>query len=158
MNRETRFVGHIPVMVNDIDETRDFYERVLGLRNSGTAPVGEGAINVMSRTAICFMSCGTMHHDFACFQEHDRDWKVVRVTEDDFHHLSFTLQDDLDLDWFKQHLASLDVEFSEGAAMPDPTGTFGVGNSVHFRDPNGHFVEVHSVDVASAAKESADAS
>lgn len=143
MNLERRFVGHIPVMVNDIDESRDFYARVLGLRNSGTAPVAEGAINVLSRTAICFMSCGEMHHDFACFQEHDANWEVVRVTEDDFHHLSFALQPDRSLAWFKSHLSAQNVGFAEGAAITDPTGTYNSGNTVHFRDPNGHFVEVH---------------
>ena len=147
MNKEKRFVGHIPVRVNDIDETRSFYERVLGLRHSGTAGLREDAINVMTRDAICFMSCGEMHHDFGGFQAHDRSWNVVPVTRDDLHHLGFTLQPDQSLEGFERHLGELGIESWRGAAMPDPTGTYDESNCLHFRDPNGHFVEVHTAEV-----------
>ena len=144
---DSRFVGHIPVRVNDIDQTRDFYARTLGLRHSGTAGLREDAINVMTRDAICFMSCGDLHHDFAGFQAHDSKFQVVPVTPDDFHHLSFTLRPETSLDAFREHLHSLGVDFDDGASLPDPTGTYDAENCVTFRDPNGHFVEVHSADI-----------
>ncbi len=142
-----RFVGHITVKVNDIDETRAFYERVLGLRHSGTAGVGEDAINVVTREAICFMSCGEFHHDFAGFQSHDSHWKVRHVTPDDFHHLSFTLRSGQSLDGFREHLRAERISWQDGPALPDPTGTYMRENCLHFRDPNGHFVEIHTSEV-----------
>jgi len=152
MNLEKRFVGHIPVRVNDIDETRSFYARVLGLRHSGTAGLREDAINVITRDAICFMSCGEMHHDFAGFQAHDPKFSVIPVTRDDMHHISFTLQPDVSLSDFISHLELESVEYQKGAAIPDPTETYTEGNCVHFRDPNGHFVEVHAAEVDKDAR------
>ena len=152
MDIEKRFVGHIPVRVNDIEETRSFYERVLELRHSGTAGLREDAINVVSRDAICFLSCGEMHHDFAGFQAHDKNWEVVPVTRDDLHHLGFTLRPSLTLDDFREHLRAQGVEWQAGPAMPDPTGTYDAQNCLYFRDPNGHFVEVHAAEVDENAR------
>jgi len=152
MNKNKRFVGHIPVRVNDIDATRAFYERSLGLRHSGTAGLREDAINVMTRDAICFMSCGEIHHDFAGFQAHHADWSVKPVTSDDFHHLSFTLRPEMSLDAFKAHLATEEIAFTVGGALPDPTETYADENCLHFRDPNGHFVEVHTAEVDANAR------
>jgi len=152
MNKNKRFVGHIPIRINDIRESRDFYERVLGMRHSGTAGLREDAINVMTRDAICFMSCGEMHHDFAGFQAHRADFSVRQVTPDDFHHLSFTLRPETKLEEFKKHLDAESVGYTEGGALPDPTGTYTAENSVHFRDPNGHFVEIHTAEVDANAR------
>jgi len=147
MNKNTRFMGHITLKIRDLEETRRFYERALGLRHSGTAGIGEDALTVMAREAICFMSCGDMHHDFAGFQPFDKRWKVRPVTPNDIHHLSFTLRPEWGLDAFRQHLAREEIEFAAGPALPDPTGTYNVENSLHFRDPNGHFIEIHSAEV-----------
>ena len=153
MNKNKRFVGHIPVRVNDIDETRSFYERVLELRHSGTAGLREDAINVMTRDAICFMSCGDeLHHDFAGFQAHDSKWRPRPVTPDDIHHFSFTLRPEISLDDFKKHLNEQEIQFTDGGALPDPTETYTTENCVHFRDPNGHFVEVHTAEVDANAR------
>jgi catechol 2,3-dioxygenase-like lactoylglutathione lyase family enzyme len=152
MNLNKRFVGHIPVRVNDINTTRDFYMKTLGLRHSGTTGLKEDAINVITRDALCFMSCGDMHHDFAGFQGHDKNWKVRAVTPDDLHHVSFTLRPHVSLQDFKAHLDKLGVQYTPGAAMPDPTETYTAGNSLHFRDPNGHFIEIHSAEVDADAR------
>jgi len=152
MNKNKRFVGHIPVRVNDIDETRAFYARTLGLRHSGTAGLREDAINVMTHDAICFMSCGDMHHDFAGFQAHDQNYKVKPVTRDDIHHLSFTLRKETTLAAFKDHLNQEEIAFRAGGALPDPTDTYTTENCLHFRDPNGHFVEIHDAEVDAHAR------
>ena len=152
MNLNKRFVGHIPVRINDIDETRTFYAKSLGLRHSGTAGLREDAINVMTRDAICFMSCGELHHDFAGFQAHDAKFNVIPVTRDDIHHLSFTLRPENSLDEFKKHLSDNGIEYHEGSALPDPTNTYNENNCVHFRDPNGHFVDVHKAEVDAHAR------
>lgn len=151
MNKDRRSVQHIPVRVNDIDETRAFYQRALGLRHSGTAGIGEDALNVLARDAICFMSCGELHHDFAGFQAFDGKWNARPVTPDDFHHLSFTLRAEHSLEALKKHLNEQEIAFVVGPALPDPTGTYTTDNCVHFRDPNGHFVEVHAEEVDSHA-------
>jgi len=152
MNFNKRFVGHIPVRINDITETRTFYERVLKLRHSGTAGLREDAINVMTRDALCFMSCGELHHDFAGMMAHDQNWQPKPVTPDDFHHLSFTLRPEVSLAEFKQHLDQQQVPYTEGGALPDPTETYTLNNCLHFRDPNGHFVEVHAAEVDAHAR------
>ncbi len=152
MRFNKRFVGHIPIRINDIDETRMFYARALGLRHSGTAGLREDAINVMTGDAICFMSCGEMHHDFAGFQAHDLKFNVIPVSRDDMHHFSFTLQPDVSIPDFKDHLNSESIAYRDGAAIPDPTETYTEHNCVHFRDPNGHFVEVHAAEVDKDAR------
>lgn len=152
MNLNKRFVGHIPVRVNDLEESREFYMRVLELRHSGTAGLREDAINVMTRDALCFMSCGDLHHDFAGMQAHDRNWRVRPVTRDDMHHLSFTLRPDVSLETFKTHLEKEDVAYTGGPALPDPTGSYTADNCLHFRDPNGHFVEIHQAEVDAHAR------
>jgi len=152
MNKNKRFVGHIPVRVNDIDESLAFYQRALGLRHSGTAGLHEDAINVMTRDAICFMSCGDVHHDFAAFQAHDKQYRVKPVTRDDLHHLSFTLRPETSLLEFKDHLCKEDIPFTEGTALPDPTETYTTENCLHFCDPNGHFVEIHDWEVDADAR------
>lgn len=141
---EERYVYHIPVMVNDINETRAFYQRALGLRHSGTVGLRQDVLNVMGGEAICFLSCGALHHDFAGFQAFDRDFKTRPVTPDEIHHLSFVLQPNVSLDDMKRHLNSEKIAFTSGPALPDPTKTYHPANCVHFRDPNGHFVEVHA--------------
>ena len=152
ITNEKRFVGHIPVRVNDIDETRAFYARVLGLRHSGTAGLREDAINVMTRDAICFMSCGEVHHDFAGFQAHNTKFQVIPVTRDDMHHIGFTLQPDVSLSDFRAHLEKENIPFREGASIPDPTNTYNAENTLSFRDPNGHYVEVHTAEVDQHAR------
>lgn len=143
---EERSVYHVPVMVNDIKETRAFYERALGLRHSGTVGLRQDILNVFGREAIVFMSCGEIHHDFAGFQAFDKNWKTRPVTPDEFHHQTFVLRPEHSLDAFKQHLHDEGIEFIEGPALPDPTGTIHTENCLHFRDPNGHFVEVHGAE------------
>lgn len=141
---EKRYVYHVPVMVNDIAETRAFYEKALGLRHSGTVGLLQDILNVMGNEAIVFMSCGDIHHDFAGFQAFDRNWKTRPVTPDEVHHLSFVLRPENSLDSFRRHLRDRQIEFIEGPALPDPTETYTAANCVHFSDPNGHYVEVHA--------------
>ena len=151
MNTSQRSMGHITVKIGDLEETRSFYERTLGLRHSGTAGIGEDALTVMAREAICFMSCGDAHHDFAGFQPFDKNWNVRPVTPDDFHHISFTLRPEHSLDEFKKRLSNEGVDYASGPALPDPTETYTGENSLHFRDPNGHWIEVHTAEIDSHA-------
>lgn len=139
-----RSVYHVPVMVNDIHETRAFYERALGLRHSGTVGLRQDILNVFGREAIVFMSAGDIHHDFAGFQSFTRSWKTRPVTPDEIHHQSFVLRPEHSLDAFRQHLRAEAIPFTEGPALPDPTETAHAGNCLHFRDPNGHFIEIHA--------------
>lgn len=143
---EERSVYHVPVMVNDIAESRAFYQRALGLRHSGTVGLRQDALNVIGREAVCFMSCGDRHHDFAAFQAFDRSFQTLPVTPDEIHHVSFVLRPEHSLADMKRHLASEEIPFTEGPALPDPTGTYDASNCLHFRDPNGHFVEVHAAE------------
>lgn len=139
-----RSVYHVPVMVNDVHATRAFYERALGLRHSGTVGLRQDILNVMGREAIVFMSCGDIHHDFAGFQAFDRHWKTRPVTPDEIHHQSFVLRPEHSLADFRQHLRAEAIAFTEGPALPDPTGSAHEGNCLHFRDPNGHLIEIHA--------------
>lgn len=144
---EQRYVYHIPVMVNDINETRAFYQRALGLRHSGTVGLRQDVLNVIGNEAICFLSCGALHHDFAGFQAFDKNFQTLRVTPDEIHHLSFVLRPEVSLDSMKQHLSAEEIAFTAGPALPDPTATYHANNCLHFRDPNGHFVEVHASEI-----------
>lgn len=141
---EKRSVYHIPVMVNDINETRAFYERSLGLLHSGTVGLREDILNVMGNEAICFMSCGDLHHDFAGFQAFDSNWETRSVTPDEILHISFALRPEHTLEEFKDRLRQNEIPFTEGCPIPDPTETYTAANSVYFRDPNGHFVHIHA--------------
>lgn len=145
---DSRHVTHIALMVADLQRSRRFYREALGLLHSGTAGVGEDAINVITSTAICFMSFGRQHHDLNFFMHVDpKSGEAIPPGPGDLHHLCLDLRPEVSLGDAKTHLAGLGIKVHGGPALPDPTGTFTPANTIWFADPDGHLIELYAPEV-----------
>ncbi len=121
------FLEHVNMSVSDLDQTIDFYQRVLGLRVRwrGTTTKGKPAAHV-----------GDDHCYLALFEVEDRNSEPANYDELGLNHFGFVVED---LDAVKQQLAALNVQ-------PHLEADYEPGRRLYFFDPNGVEVELVEYD------------
>ncbi len=135
-----RGVGHIAIFVNDTAASRAFYEDVLDLQWSQTDTPDMTALTRILGQSLCFMSCGDrQHHDLVLVEQFTKSGKTIPVQPDDLHHLAFALRPGQTLETIAARARAQGQAVAEGPAFPALTGST---PAIHFRDPNGHLVEV----------------
>lgn len=140
-------LGHVAIYVKSIEASRRFYEDVVGLKHSETrGGADHDGLKALGAT-LCFMSCGTLNHDFVLVEQVDGEGNSVKIGGYSLMHLAFELEGDRSIDDFAGHLAEKGVEIVMGPQVHDPVpigdGTWGGNHSVYFRDPDGHDIEVY---------------
>ena len=135
-------VGHIAIFVNDTAQSRAFYEDVLDLQWSQTDTPNMTALTHIVNQSLCFMSCGDrQHHDLVLVEQFNKAGQTVPVQPDDFLHLAFALRAGQTLETIAARARARGQEVTEGSVFPALTGAT---SAIHFRDPNGHLVEVQA--------------
>lgn len=118
-------VAHLVISVRDLEKSRDFYTRVLGLQVMGEVP---GAI---------FLSAGGRDHHEIALAGIGPDAPKAKLNEIGLVHFAFRLRNEADL------LEAYDTLLSEGVEI-SYTVNHGVTKSVYFFDPDGHELEVYA--------------
>jgi catechol 2,3-dioxygenase len=118
-------VGHVVMSVRNLERSRDFYARVLGLQVMGELP------------GVLFMSAGGRdHHEIAIAEVGEHAIKA-RQFDIGMVHFAFKLRNKDDLREAYQTLLDENVEIS-------CTVNHGVTDSIYFFDPDGHELEVYA--------------
>jgi catechol 2,3-dioxygenase-like lactoylglutathione lyase family enzyme len=135
-----RGLGHIAVFVNDSVASRAFYEDVLDLQWSQTDTPDMTALTRIINQSLCFMSCGDQqHHDLVLVEQFAKGGKTVPVEPDDLLHLTFVLRPGQTLETVAARARARGQMVVERPVFPELSGST---PAIHFRDPNGHIVEV----------------
>ena len=117
-------LGHVVLKVRDVQASKVFYTRVLGL---------QVAHEDRQRGAV-FLSFGTEHHDLALFQLATGD--TPTATQPGLHHTAWQLESFEALQDAHRELGRL------GIAV-ESTIEHNVTRSVYFHDPDGNRVELY---------------
>jgi catechol 2,3-dioxygenase len=118
-------VAHLVITVRDMEKSRDFYTRVLGLRVMGEVP---GAI---------FLSAGGRDHHEIALAAIGPQAEKAGIDKIGLVHFAFRLRNEADLREAYDTLLEEGVEISY-------TVNHGVTKSVYFFDPDGHELEVYA--------------
>ncbi len=121
---QARKLGHVVLKVRDVQASKVFYTRVLGL---------QVAHEDRQRGAV-FLSFGTEHHDLALFQLATGD--TPTATQPGLHHTAWQLESFEALQDAHRELGRL------GIAV-ESTIEHNVTRSVYFHDPDGNRVELY---------------
>ena len=121
------FLEHVNMSVSNVDQTIDFYQRVLGLsvRWRGTSATGAPAAHI-----------GDDHCYLALFEVQDRNVIPPDYDQLGLNHFGFVVED---LDVVKRQLAVLNVQ-------PHLEADYEPGRRLCFFDPNGVEVELVQYD------------
>ncbi|MCC6306258.1 MAG: VOC family protein [Rhodobacteraceae bacterium] len=135
-------LGHVAIIVGDIDRAVAFYSEYLGLKVSerfdyGAARVGHG----VAMQAAAFMRCTTTHHELSIFvprREAGAAAAAGRTPGPGLHHIAFELASPEDL-------KALYVRMRDGGVEIVHCRVGGPGNQPRFyaRDPDGNLLEFY---------------
>ncbi len=120
-------IGHVVLMVKDIERSTAFYTGVLGFRVSDVYP------ETMMKGRMVFMRCAADHHGVALIGQGPGP-----SAQHELHHLAFEV-DTLDevfaaREWLRQNGVKIEFEGRRRA---------GCQVAVEFRDPDGHWLEIY---------------
>ncbi len=119
-------IGHVVLIVQDLEKSVEFYTKVLGFRVSDVYPES------MMPGRMVFMRCNNDHHGVALVGQGKKKAENVEL-----HHMAFEV-DTIDevlkaRDHLKKHNVQIDFEGRRRA---------GVQVAVEFRDPDNHSLEI----------------
>ncbi len=120
-------IGHVVLMVSDIERSARFYTGVLGFRVSDVYP------ETMMKGRMVFMRCAADHHGVALVGA-----APGASPQHELHHMAFevaTLNEVFAArDWLRQNGVKIEFEGRRRA---------GCQVAVEFRDPDGHWLEIY---------------
>ena len=121
------FLEHVNMSVSDLDQTIDFYQRVLGLgvRWRGTTTSGDPAAHI-----------GDDHCYLALFEVVDRNAEPPDYDRLGLNHFGFVVED---LDAVRRQLAAMNIQ-------PHLEADYEPGRRLYFFDPDGVEVELVEYD------------
>ena len=119
-------IGHVAIMVRDVERSRKFYTEVVGLQLMKEVP---------ELRAAFLSSGGRDHHEMALIQV-GSPAEAPKANEIRMLHVAFRLQSEEDLRAAYQELKARGVAVSF-------TVDHGISKSIYFQDPDGHGVEVY---------------
>ncbi|QKE76166.1 VOC family protein (plasmid) [Arthrobacter citreus] len=125
---------HVVFYVNDLQESQRFYEKIFDLKCSATAhPDSSAAMRIVGNT-MKFFSFGRYHHDICLVQS-----PKVKIDCDQWNHYTLKLANGVSIDEVKRRLKSFHVPYFNGRVLPI---FYNEQEAIHFKDPNGHVIEV----------------
>lgn len=126
---------HVVFYVNDLQESQRFYEMIFDVQCSATAhPDSSAAMRIVGNT-MKFFSFGYYHHDICLVQN-----PKVTIDHEQWSHYTLKLANGVSLDEVKRRLEASHVPYLEGRMLSILLNE--KENVIHFKDPNGHVIEV----------------
>jgi catechol 2,3-dioxygenase-like lactoylglutathione lyase family enzyme len=124
---KVRRLGHVVVMVADLERSMKFYTEVLGFKISDVYP------EEMQPGGFAFLRCGTDHHSIALVGAgHGRS------RHEELHHIAFEVGTVEEVFRVRDRLREFSVSITfEGRRRA------GCQISVEFLDPDGHSIEIY---------------
>ncbi len=119
---KARKLGHIVLNVSDLDASKEFYAKVIGLQ----------VVNESKEGKIAFLSLGEQHHDLALVQR--ATGERPEATQPGLVHFAWQVAD------FPELQAAY-RELSEAGVPIEPI-QHNITNSLYMHDPDGHTVEL----------------
>lgn len=120
-------IGHVVLVVSDLERSLDFYTRILGFRVSDVYP------DTMMPGRMVFMRCNNDHHGVALVGQGSGD----KSRHKEMHHMAFEVATLDEVFRAREHLKKHDVPIDfEGRRRA------GVQVAVEFRDPDDHCLEI----------------
>ncbi len=123
-----RKLGHVVVVVTDLDRSVDFYTRLLGFQVSDVygPDMGQGR-------GMVFLRCNADHHCLALVEGRD-----TPSTRTELHHMAFEVASLDEVFRAREFLLSNGVEI-----VMQGRRRAGCQLEIEFRDPDGHTVEIY---------------
>jgi len=119
-------LGHVVIMVQDLQRSTAFYTGVMGFRVSDVYP------DTMMKGGMVFLRCRTDHHSLALV-----GGAKGAPSARELHHLAFEVATLDEVFAAREHLRAKGVKVDfEGRRRA------GCQVAVEFRDPDGHFLEI----------------
>jgi len=119
-------IGHVVLVVQDLQRSVDFYTQILGFRVSDVYP------GSMMPGGMVFMRCNADHHGVALVGQGTNDAKNTEL-----HHLAFEVATIDEVVRARDHLRKHEVKIDfEGRRRA------GAQVAVEFRDPDNHSLEI----------------
>lgn len=131
--------------VADLDRSRDYYERLVGLRHLKTGPVLPHPKHPDRKIQVCAMGFGKTP-DLFLVRQTGPDGRVIPVTDNGLSHVAFWIESSTFINDFARELKAKGFTLSYGPVKhydgPDGDGGWGGNRSVYVNDPDGHFIEL----------------
>ena len=119
-----RRLGHVNLVVGDVDRSMDFYMQIVGLEESYRRPLVKAG----------FLSNGNTHHDIGLVES---GGPLGHGRPAGLNHTAFELETEVDL------VADYDRAITAGVKF-DRTSDHDIAHSVYGRDPDGNQYEVYA--------------
>ena len=119
-----RRLGHVNLVVGDVDRSMEFYMQIVGLEESYKRPLVKAG----------FLGNGNTHHDIGLVES---DGPLGQGRPAGLNHTAFELETEVDLVADYNRAISSGVEF-------DRTSDHDIAHSVYGRDPDGYQYEVYA--------------
>ena len=119
-----RRLGHVNLVVEDLDRSMDFYTQVLGLEVAYVQPHNRAG----------FLSNGNTHHDIGMVEAKGR---LGRSRSAGLNHLAFELETEVDLVAGYERAVAAGVQF-------DRTADHDIAHAVYGHDPDGNEYEIYA--------------
>ena len=119
-----RRLGHVNLVVGDVDRSMEFYMQIVGLEESYKRPLVKAG----------FLGNGNTHHDIGLVES---DGPLGQGRPAGLNHTAFELETEVDLVADYNRAISSGVEF-------DRTSDHDIAHSVYGRDPDGNQYEVYA--------------
>jgi len=121
---QARKLGHVVLKVRDVEKSKEFYTRVLGLKVAYD----------QKEWGAVFLSVGEQHHDLALFQL--ATGEAPTASQPGLHHMAWQLGSFAELQAAYRELRELGIQV-------DATIAHNVTRSIYFADPDGNRVELY---------------
>jgi catechol 2,3-dioxygenase len=120
-------IGHVVLLVSDLERSTEFYTKVLGFRISDVYPES------MMPGRMVFLRMNNDHHGVALVGGSEKE-----ATSSEMHHMAFQVETLDEVFRARKHLNKLGVKIEfEGRRRA------GCQVAVEFHDPDGHFLEIY---------------